>query len=116
MLRQPRPAAPGIASGPDGAGATPRPGLTQSTGRKTMPKADTIPTTSRRSALRGISLANIAAGLAAPALATPTPTSPDADAELIRLVRRDRRDQAQARCGVTQFGARSRMNVGRNRS
>jgi hypothetical protein len=43
------------------------------------------PTTSRRSALRGISLTAMAAGLAArSALAAPVP-APDTDAELIRL-------------------------------
>jgi hypothetical protein len=49
-----------------------------------MPKATTIPTTSRRSALRGVSLATIAAGLAVPALARAKPDD-GADAELLRL-------------------------------
>jgi hypothetical protein len=50
-----------------------------------MPKATETPTTSRRSALRGLGLTSIAAGLAArSALATPA-APPDADAELIRL-------------------------------
>lgn len=51
--------------------------------------------TSRRSALRGISLAAIAAGLAGPALAS-SPDGADADAELIRLCAEfDRLEQAR---------------------
>jgi hypothetical protein len=51
-----------------------------------MPKATNTPTTSRRSALRCISLASIAAGLAVPALAPSAAAAPpDADAELIAL-------------------------------
>jgi hypothetical protein len=59
-----------------------------------MPKATITPNTSRRSALRGIGLTAIAAGLAVPALADTK--SDDADAELIRLCATfDRLEQAR---------------------
>jgi hypothetical protein len=52
-----------------------------------MPEANTTPTTSRRSALRGFGLTAIAAGLAVPVRshAATAPDTDDADAELIRL-------------------------------